>query len=99
MTKKEQNMVDNYNYSVNRYGIRDLADVYKSCSVFKLRAWAQIKAECEQNNGSCLTVVSYNCNFFTAAYFVDIDDAKSILHYHTPYHHYEILCVAHSKIK
>lgn len=92
MTKKEQNLLDNYNYSVNCYGIRYLKDVYKNPSIAKRNAWQYIYNEATRNQGKRLTVVSYNSNFFTAAYYVEMDEAKSILHYHTPYHHYEIMC-------
>lgn len=59
-------------YYVNQYDRiyfpLKLDDVYKSYSVAKMNAWEYCKRMCDKMNGRRLTVLSYNSNFFTAAF-------------------------------
>lgn len=91
MTKKEQGFVNNYNSSIERYGIRTIYDVYAKCGTTNRRAWQAIVEECNYNNGHCLTVVSHSPMQFTAAYYItDPKTEKSALIYHTLMHKYII---------
>ena len=76
LTKKQQQMVENYYYALNHYGTRVVRGCYKKPSVYKTRAEYFIKNEMNDLNKNpelyCgdYTVISYNTTKFTCGYVV-----------------------------
>ena len=102
LTKKQQQMVRNYDRVFEYYGKKELKDVYKSCSVDKTRAEYFIKNEMQNitNVGHLLasdyTVIGHNCMTFSCAYTVYAFQPKTdryrrrAIVYHTAYNRYII---------
>lgn len=68
-----------------------LDDVYKSYSVAKLNAWEHCQRMCDKMNGRRLTVLSYNSNFFTAAFeYTHPDTGVLMLHVETYANSYDM---------
>lgn len=76
LTNKQQQMVERYYNALNRYGVRDVRDCYKTPSVYKTRAEYFIKNEMNDLNKNpelhCddYTVTSYNTSKFSCGYVV-----------------------------
>ena len=87
--RKAQNLIDNYDYVMSRYGCRDLDDCYNSCSYYKYSAYENICNECYKYGGHGLTISTYNTQRFTCAYLVEID-GKTWLIYHTHDYRYAV---------
>lgn len=86
--KKARSYVNQYNRT---YIPLTLDDVYKSYSVAKLHAWAYCRRKCESMNGRRLTVLSYNSNFFTAAFeYTHPDTGVLMLHVETYANSYDM---------
>ena len=51
-----------------------LYDVYNRPSVYKENAWHEIEKDCQAVGGHGLTVTGYNCNFFSTAFNVRLND-------------------------
>ena len=81
-TKKAQGMIDNYIWYTRRNGIVDIYTAYKNPSIYKARAWYQIKEMCDRLNGYGLTVLGHNCMKYTAA-FKAIENGVEKLFYFT----------------
>lgn len=88
-TKKAQGMVDNYNYYIARYGVRGIYDAYKTPSVYKVRAWNDIRDMCARMGGTGLTVLGANCMKYSAA-FKAVEDGVEKLFYFTADNDYVI---------
>lgn len=63
--KKARSFVNQYNRICNPL---TLDDIYKTYSAAKRGAWEYCKCKCDRMNGRRLTVLSHNCNVFTAAF-------------------------------
>ena len=81
-TKKEQQMIDNYNRARANANY-DLFCVYGSYSQYKGRAFDNIKDEMINNDGYDLYITTACKMFFTCAYILPKDN-KQILVYYTP---------------
>ncbi len=103
LTKKQEQMLENYESMLGRYGLRELNDVYDSYSIYKAQAQAHIKNEMQDINkithlfASDYTITGYNCMMFSCAYTVyDWKVAykdrltKRAIVYHTAYNRYII---------
>lgn len=88
-TKKAQGMVNNYNWYVARYGSRGIYDAYKTPSVYKVRAWNDIRDMCARMGGTGLTVLGHNCMKYSAA-FKAVEDGVEKLFYFTADNDYVI---------
>lgn len=99
LTKKQQQLAQNYFNTLKRYGKRNLRDVYKTFSSAKFLAEQDILQEMKNYNKKAsswvacdYTVVGYNSNMFSCAYairsiYTDIIEA---IVYYTPYNKYII---------
>lgn len=86
--KKARSYVSKYN---SIWYPLSLDDVYKSYSVEKGLAWDCCKCKCESMNGRRLTVLSYNSNFFTAAFeYTHTDTGVLMLHVETYKNSYDM---------
>lgn len=79
MTKKQQQIIHNY----NRATAYSLSDVYKNCSVFKARAEKQILNEMESVGGWGYKITGANSNTFSCAYLMTDEDGVIKIVYHT----------------
>ena len=86
MTKRQQQMVNNYNNS-NMYR---LSDLYTTCSFYKTRAEQMILNEMLDNNGYDYKICGGNSCTFSCAYKM-VKDNHEILVYHTHCNRYEIV--------
>lgn len=86
MTKRQQQLVNNYNNS-NMYRLNDL---YTNCSFYKTRAEHMILNEMLDNNGYEYKICGGNSCTFSCAYKM-IKDDHEILVYHTHCNRYEIV--------
>lgn len=104
LTKKQQQMVTDYLHSINRYGLRDLNDVYNSYSIYKGQVQACIKNEMQDVNknepfyATDFTIVGHNCMLFSCGYsiyYMQPDKNGEInlcaIVYHTAYNRYIII--------
>lgn len=83
MTKsKVREYLERYVFNVGCHGVRQLSDVYGKASDAKQEAWNQIAKECASKNGSKLSVITYNVQYFTAGYMYK-DGDKLMLRVHT----------------
>ena len=89
MTKKEVALYENYKSCIERYGLRDLMDVYSTCSVAKRKAWEEIKEDCARLNGEGLTIVSKCINNFSCAYTYRGERGEERLRYETYMNSYD----------
>lgn len=86
--KKARSYVNQYNRT---YFPLTLDDVYKTYSGAKLHAWEYCCRKCESMNGRRLTVLSYNSNFFTAAFeYTHPDTGVLMLHVETYANSYDM---------
>lgn len=86
--KKARSYVNQYNRT---YFPLTLDDVYKTYSVAKLHAWEYCQRKCDSMNGRRLTVLSYNSNFFTAAFeYTHPDTGVLMLHVETYANSYDM---------
>lgn len=86
--KKARSYVNQYDRT---YFPVTLEDVYKSYSVAKRNAWEYCQRKCESMNGRRLTVLSYNSNFFTAAFeYTHPDTGVLMLHVETYANSYDM---------
>ena len=51
------------------YAVGNIWRAYKRPSVYKVRAWEWCQVSCQEDNGRCLFVTSWNSSKFTCAYF------------------------------
>ena len=92
MTKKELSMLQNYEWSVSRYGYRTIWQAYGNCSYNKEKAYCNIESEYQDDSALFgipmdkemfefrkygLTVVNTNSSFFTMAYMIDYIDTET----------------------
>lgn len=104
LTKKQQQMANDYLHSINRYGLRDLNDVYDSYSIYKAQAQAQIKNEMQDVNknepfyATDFTIVGHNSMLFSCGYSIyymqpDKNGGVNLcaIVYHTAYNRYIII--------
>ena len=89
MTKKELALYENYKNSIKRYGLRDLMDVYRTCSNEKKEAWKEIKEECAQRNGGGLTIVCKCTSNFSCGYTYRGENGEERLRYETYMNSYD----------
>lgn len=86
--KKARSYVNQYNRT---YFPLTLDNVYKSYSAAKHHAWEYCQRKCESMNGRRLTVLSYNSNFFTAAFeYTHPDTGVLMLHVETYANSYDM---------
>lgn len=86
--KKARSYVNRYDCIYNPL---TLDDVYKSYSVAKSHAWDYCRRKCDSMNGRRLTVLSHNCNFFTAAFeYTHPDTGVLMLHVETHDNSYDM---------
>lgn len=57
-------------------GVRDLDDVYGRYSAAKYRAWRDCERRCAERNGYGLSVITRNCNVFTAGFLYEGETGK-----------------------
>ena len=67
-----------------KYHGRTLEQCYNNPSTAKISAYNAIRREMIENNGDCLTVLSYNTFMFTCAYTYIDGNNDWWLVYHTP---------------
>ena len=79
-------MANNYFSSI----MRDLSDLYKTCSFYKTRADYMIRQEMSHNNGYDYKICGGNACTFSCGYRMMKDDHE-ILVYHTHCNRYEIV--------
>lgn len=86
-TNKARRLVEAYKQAPQR----GLDDCYNACSVYKRRVWRHYLDVCAALHGQGITVVSYNCNFFSLGFlYPDADTGALKLACITPTHDYEI---------
>ena len=86
--KKAYGYINQYNRTPK--GLR-LGHVYKSYSEAKEKAWIYCEDLCDYMNGRNLTILSHNCNFFTAAFeYTHPDTGVLMLHVETAYNSYDM---------
>ena len=90
MNKKFKALKERYEWSLYRYGTRDIYDVYHKPSPAKIEAYNKIARECYAKSGYCLTVVNGNCHQFSMAYRYKDIDKKEVIVYHTKCNKYVI---------
>ena len=80
MTKRQQQIIDNYNKSINY----TLSDVYNNCSCYKWRAEKGILNEMKNCNGWGYKILGANSCQFSCAYLTtDKDNGQVQIVYHT----------------
>lgn len=89
LTQKQQQMINNYEYSIMRYGYRGLCDCYKNCSWAKQHAENIILKEMCNNNGYEYTIIGFNSCTFSCAYKYRKNGIEYLV-YHTHANKYEI---------
>ncbi len=79
---------------VNRYNnvpFRTIYACYKQPSQLKVAAWGRCIRKCGAMNGYNITVLSYNSQFFTAAWhYTHPGTGVLMLHVETPYYSYDM---------
>lgn len=85
-TKRAQNLLNNFNYSVNKYGLRYLKDCYERASAYKENAYNKI-VNFAHDVGGYYTITGYNCMAFSMCVYVAKEKA---LYYFTAYNQYLI---------
>lgn len=68
MNKTERGYYDQYQQSIKYHSLRTIWQAYERPSIRKERIWECIEDECKKVNGYDCTVVSKNCNFFSAGF-------------------------------
>lgn len=71
-TKKAQELI--YDMFRSYYKGRTLYDCYGSCSSAKVRAWEDIKRQCEELDGENLHITGAGSHFFSCIYAYPIID-------------------------
>lgn len=81
MNKKQEGMIWSYN-ARNNYD--DIYKAYRSPSIYKVRAWEAIKADCADLKGWGLKVLGKNCMKYSAAFqYASPETGEIRLRYYT----------------
>lgn len=91
MTKNRQ--IEIYN-RYKKSEMRDLYNLYKSCSMDKARAYGKIREEMGRIDGYGLKILGGNCFMFSCAYMYEENlSGKNQKHlvYHTAYNRYDFI--------
>ena len=84
--KKARSFVNQY----NNMWYRSIHDVYKQLSQRKVAAWGHCLRKCGEMNGHNITVLSYNSQTFTAAWYYTPDTGVLMLHVETYANSYDM---------
>lgn len=85
--KKARSFVNQYNNAP----YRTIHDCYKQPSQRKVAAWGYCIRKCGEMDGHNITVLSYNSQTFTAAwYYTHPDTGVLMLHVETAYNSYDM---------
>ena len=91
MNKKQQGLLNHYEYSFNRYGNRGLYNVYGSCSQAKRNAFDYCRNLQYEKNGYNGTIVSANGWMFTYGFKYTDEAGNEHLMYITKDHDYDFV--------
>lgn len=89
--KRIESIINNYNYSCNKYGCRNLWQAYNKPSYAKVEAYYHCEELCYNFDGYGLTVVSANTDVFTVSFeFLHPVNGNVCLAYITKYGDYYV---------
>lgn len=84
-TKKAQEILQDRENTLWRYGCRNLNDCYKKCSCKKYIAENDIIHLLQELNGKKYTIHAYNCDTFSCSF-----ESEKYVYYFTKSHSYKI---------